>query len=329
MTIPFAPEQWQAIQQRAPFEPVYNLDRFGFRRMLARQCDVSPERRVYCDWMHGWIWWEAGFDVDDFPGPKVPPQKLKIVTATAKQAQVLRQAGHDAIAGGLPFCYVPPSGYSRRPDTLLAFPTHSSDRYRNRVVQEEYYDFLADQRDRFEIVCVSLFIHDYRPEIIDKIRKRGLIPVIGADPLDAHSLWRSRATLDLFSHVSTNAFGSHVAYALASGCTVSIHSPVVVNDPRPRAKDLHLSDAHVSKKEMVQSEPWLIQHFPKLMHADPKNGLKDGDLGAEYIGKTQKLDPDGICAAVGWDLTSSLIGATRRALHAPSVILRRLKRKRC
>ena len=225
MTLPFPPEQWSALQARHPFKPVYNLDRFGFRRHLSSICSVRADRRVYCDWMHGWTWWDEGFGFDDFPGPLVFPGQIKIVTSTPKQAEVLRMSGHDAISGGLPFAYISQTDYSQRPETLLAFPTHSADRVRNQIVQFEYLDFLAEQRDRFEIVCVSLFIHDYIPETLYQIRRRGLVPLIGADPCDSNSLWRTRATLDSFSHVSTNAFGSHVAYALASGCTTSVFSP--------------------------------------------------------------------------------------------------------
>lgn len=315
-----------ALETRDPFTPVFSLDRYGFSSVLATQTAVKPGQRVFCDWMHGWIWWREDFGIDDFPGPYVRPGQTRLVTGNEAQALALRSLGHDALAGGLPIIYTPRSGFARQPDTLLAFPTHSSDKVRNKVVQKDYLDFLVSQRNRFRTVCVSLFVYDQQPEIIEEITRRGLMPLMGADPRDRKSLWRTRAALDVFSHVSTNSFGSQVAYALFSGCTTSVFTPVVVNDPRPRAELYGLGEAHIEKKVMVQSEPWLRENFSSLLVQDPREGLWDPALGAAYVGEQCKLNADGIRAAVGWSATSQLKGYARLLRDMPAKQLRRWHR---
>ncbi len=204
-------------------------DRFGFSYLAAQRLNLSSIPRSFCDWIHGWIWW----DVEDYRDIQmdVNPQNITKVVNKRKFCELLIEAGvNNVFLGALPYAYVLNSKkydaglFPRLAKTLLCIPSHTSEVEKPKLKLSKYLDYIESIKGSFKTIAVCLFhldYYDYSPLVLS----RGFIPLMGAAPDCANSLFRTRSIFDSFEYVTTNCLGSHILYALAAGCKTSISGP--------------------------------------------------------------------------------------------------------
>lgn len=294
-----------------------SLDRYGFSYLLAKRLGIHHPRRPFCNWMHGWYYWDDIMKIEDIIGNKNYSKNISIIVSSQLEKLKLLHAGYTNVKkGGLPFAYVKDQGVQRNSHAMLAFIGHSSESENLDVIDLNYLDYLESQREKFEEIYVSIYSLDRKKSLINQITKRRLIPHTGANPFDRRSLVRTRIALEYCEHVSTNTFGSHVAYALAAGCRTAVFAPCYKYDTSKFLGTVHsYSDEYVERMEHYTSESYLRSRWNFLFDRISDEGYYNKDLGLEWIGEKYKLSNNKLKIAVGWNLGAQITGYIHGAIR--------------
>lgn len=286
------------------------VDYYGLSSVLAKRCGRSSVPRSFANWVHGWVF-------NENPTPvhlscATLPREMKIVVRNINEKLAMNAAGFtDVIVGGLPFAYVNRQCRHRLPNSLLAFPPHSSAGEYERADQCQYLDYLESLRQDFDSIYLSIYHLDVGSPLYKAAQSRGIRVLQGARLDDANSLLRTRHSLDLFTHVTSNVIGSHMLYALYAGCKFSFAGPMHTFDPSILLDNIK---AHKYSSEYIQSvvssssEPYLRQRFGRFFVNHPSMGLQDVDFAKDEIGFKSILSLDEIEDALGWRLLGQING---------------------
>jgi hypothetical protein len=165
-------------------------------------------------------------------GRSTEQQDHAFLVGRRDQELFLKSCGFESVkAIGLPFAYAMENQRGkvhREAGSLLVMPVgHSTDeeQSRNWGADSEYIDYLSSLVPSFDKLQVVLNGSDIRLGRAAPWERAGLVVLTGADYADGLSLSRLADLLGRFEFMSTNGVGSHVAYASASGCRVSIDGP--------------------------------------------------------------------------------------------------------
>ncbi len=223
-------------------------------------------------------------------------QKLPVLTAREEEAALLRAHGYpQARAIGLPILYAPPSGRPRVPRSLLVMPCHTliGHTFSDRTLFRAYAREVAQAAKRFDrvLVCVhpncqenGLWINEFKAE--------GLEVIDGARTNDLNSLARMRALFEQFETVTTNGWGSHVAYALAFGAKVSIHGTYPAIDEDNLLKDETWAADRAALKQALSEETKRKEaEFLRDFLVPPAEAVENRALGEWLVGAGHRLEP--------------------------------------
>lgn len=226
-----------------------------------------------------------------------------IVVPNPQHASYLNSLGfYHVIKGGVPFVYVKELIKSKNPhlvNSILAIPSHS---FTVKAPLIEYLDYLYEIRKNHEHIFVSLASYSINDNFIDECRseclKRTLIPLRGSIAEDANSLIRIKYILSSFEHITTNCYGSHIAYSLEAGARVSITGKFFQISDLP--KDSLIEKKHIrlfenlfgKENSSVQIERHYNSYdessarsiFGKFFVADTNSGISDVELGRTLCG---------------------------------------------
>lgn len=120
--------------------------------------------------------------------------------------------------------------------------------------------------------------------------------------------------------VNSNVMGSHIAYALANNCKVSLVDDLHSYDPSIESKaNPHFDQNDLDRRLYVQSFEYLQEKF-KYLFVDPSKGVRNEKLGKEYIGFENLLEYKKLKKAIGWNFLQQLNGYSMG-------FYRRIKRK--
>ncbi|WP_108647142.1 hypothetical protein [Polynucleobacter rarus] len=297
------------------------IDRYGFSNVLASRLGLRYAPRSFADWVHGWFWWDSVNS--EIMGFEKYRRDLSIVVQNEVHKNLLIQEGFTNVtAGGLPFSYVPQQHDLRNNNSLLAYPPHSAESEILTNNQEKYFDYLLSLKKDFESIYVSIHYLDINKPIYHLALKMGLNVIQGANPADANSLLRVRFMLDKFKYVTSNCMGSHMLYALYSGCSFSFSGPFYSYEETIYLTNNNFHNHSLNRIEhslKVSNELYIKNKFPQFFKDHPKNGLQNLDYAKEEIGEKYKLNPNEIKKALGWSVYGQLSGYS-------SGIIRRSKR---
>jgi len=263
------------------------LDRYGFSYILANKLKFRHPPRPFCNWIHGWYYWDDIMEVEDIVGMNGCPINTSIIVNTSLEKDKLNDAGYlNVTIGGLPFAYVSEQRVKRNKKALMAFISHSSESEIVDVIDLDYLNYLESIKDKFEIIYVSIYSIDQNPLLLKEIIRRGLVPSVGANPFDKRSLIRTHIALEYCEYVSTNTFGSHIAYALSAGCRLSIFSPCHKYDATKHlGTNQNYDFKYVERIERYKSETYLRSRWNYLFDRSADDGYKNIELGLQWIGK--------------------------------------------
>lgn len=295
---------WQrrfAVPRREAFDHA-----FGDTAVAARFVGLSrPPGPIKGEWQHGVVVAERNRNPDWIiggDGLSHSRRSKRYFVARADQVHALAGFGFsDVHAIGLPFAYVTPPRVVRVAASLLAMPSHGLPEIGSRVVHT-YADYIAAQRRHFDEVAVCLHSVDFADDSVRlPFERQGITVVRGADPDDAHAYDRMAELFSMFDVVTSNEFGSHVAYAGACGAKVAIDGPSQAFDRRMylklpyyrnNAAVLDLMEEFVTSRTLERAYPFLF--------AEPREAQPCRAWAAEQIGEDNRRTPGELRSLFGW-----------------------------
>lgn len=221
-------------------------------------------------------------------------RKRPVFVARPDQAELLKRQGYSAVrAIGMPIVYTPAPTVSRSPGSLLVVPTHTlvGDAFTDRAPFENYADEIVGIAHHFRQVVICVHPNCQKNGLwVDEFSRRGFKIVYGTLTNDAHALSRMRMMFAQFESVTTNGWGSHVAYALAFGAKVSICG----KQPQRAAADYLRDQAWAANPSALQAmlAPETLareREFLKAFYQSPEHGVADVATGRWLIGADQRL----------------------------------------
>ncbi|MCS7077540.1 MAG: hypothetical protein NZ455_12560, partial [Bacteroidia bacterium] len=204
------------------------IDCYGARYVLSGYCgiDLTTKPISNVPWSHGWIpdFWN-NIDPLLLTGQYLDKKQL-ILTSKSSIENYLRSCGYENVhAIGLPVVYLPKRKIERLKNSLLVMPAHSLDyTTHNHWKFEQYVEEIEKIAHYFEHVYVCVY-----PSCIKKgywvrdFQAKGFKVLEGMGANDRNALFRLQYLMNRFEYVTTNAFGSHIAYAAYFGAKVSIY----------------------------------------------------------------------------------------------------------
>ena len=301
------------LPKTIPIKITSGVDRYGFSSVLAQKLKMRYVPRSFANWIHGWCWW-TDHSAELLSCHKLP-KNTSIIVANEAEKNALNSYGFNNVkSGGIPFAYINQQHGSRNENNLLAFPPHTAEIEKFSTDHKEYFDYLESLKNDFEDIYVSIYYLDINTPMHYAALNRGLKVVQGANPSDANGLIRVRSILDSFKYVTSNTMGSHMLYALYSGCNFSLSGPfyafdesVFLSNGNPHKH----SKSYVDEMLKVVSEGYVKKVFPEFFHHHPTMGVQDIDFAIDAIGERFTLKPYEIKNALGWSLSGQVKGYTK------------------
>ncbi len=310
----------RASRQRGHISHTYGAN------LIARDyCGLDiPNPTIPGYWMHGWIpayhnvhtalialhkkeGQGAGYD---FEGQiEHEKQHIEQWVSREDQAEFLRADGYRHVnAIGLPILYIPPANVRRVPNSLLVMPPHSHKSHGpDDPLAEEYAEMVADISKHFEHVWVCLHEDDIaKNQWISSFRKRGIRVFPSADQADPYTLCRLHTILSMFECVTTNGYGSHIAYAAYCGAKTSIWGPFA-DFPRERITRTHAIKMYPELGDIsyeLCTGAALKAQYPFLF-TEPHKAELHQNWGSEQLGGPSKLDPQDLACCFQWGPTAA------------------------
>ena len=293
---------------------------YGANRIACDYCDMEPAGlEIPGYWMHGWIpayhnvdpafialhkkdGQHAGYDYD----AQIRDEKERTPqwVSRADQADFLGVHGHRQVkAIGLPITYLPDVNVRRVPGSLLVMPPHSHKIHGSEdPLAELYASAIADLRSDFEHIWVCLNEDDLaKRQWVESFRRRGIGVFPSVDQSDPHTLLRLKEMLSTFECVTTNGYGSHIAYAAYWGARISVFGPFAdfPIDRMARTHAVKMFPRLLDTAYGLCTEAALRKHYPFLF-VDPAKATRNQEWGAAEVGHGHRLPPDGLATLFGW-----------------------------
>lgn len=248
-------------------------------------------------WQHGCFGpWEAvtpGALVFNAPGA----QARLLLVARQEEADYLQTNGYPHVrAIGLPIVYTSSTGLPRIPRSLLVMPTHTliGDKFPDRSAFIRYANEVRELAKDFDHVTVCIHPNCRRNDLwFPEFTERGFDIVLGAQTDDRNALLRMRSLFEQFETVTTNGWGSHVAYALAFGAKVSIHG----TQPRRTVEDMlrdltWTADPEALKQTLSVETAATERAFLQDFLVPPVRAVPNRALGEWLVGAGLMVSPD-------------------------------------
>lgn len=263
---------------------------------------------------------------------------LQYWVATKKLAEFMRARGFAKVrAIGMPIIYAAAPPVERRRGSLLVMPAHSLDTMRIDWNPRAYVEAIREIAARFRevVVCVNTVCWD-RGLWVPEFQAAGFNVIRGADHRDVKTLDHLAALFGQFEFVTTNSYGSHVAYAPFFGARVSIHGPFSALTPDTlRNIPFYVDNPHlIAPAVEAHSEARLRRAYPGLFCA-PDEAPDTTEFARGALGREEKVTPGEMRKLFGWTMGDQLrekaagllrpLGAPKARPKASEVELDRVK----
>jgi hypothetical protein len=301
---------------QGPYTAMYGSD-----VVAARYCGFrkSPSPPLGL-WMHGWYPETRSLDRPErlFDVTMANLREEQYWVTTERQAKFLRRLGFPRSTPiGLPLVYVPKPAVARERDSLLVMPAHSlpaSDRARG---TSDYVASISALKSTFRRICVCINAHDWIwGNWVHEFQTAGFEVIRGAG--DISSLEHMASLFSQYEFVTTNGFGSLIAYASAFGAKASFYGPfseVSIDSLKNVSFFIDNPDLRSVEVKCLE-ESYCREMFPEFF-CHPAEARERVEWGRAEIGWQNKVPPDELRHLFGWSAlgraTSTLRTLGRRS----------------
>jgi FkbM family methyltransferase len=277
---------------------------YGAGKAASLYCGLDFEQfEMKGHWSHAWGSRHGLIDPIYASGVSDPYSTEILWMGTEVEAEYLRGAGINAKGIGLPIVYLPERTYRRRMGSILVMPVHSLDYTRHRWQTNTFVQEAVKLRARFDdvVVCVhpSCIKNGYW---VNEFRAAGFCVVEGAHDSDVNALERVRALMSQFEYVTTNGYGSHIAYAAAFGAKISVIEPYATFHADDYRFCPFYQDHPGLAEQVVEifSRRGLEQHY-SFLFTDPAVAELQTEWGRLQIGADLQLSAEELRDCFGWN----------------------------
>jgi hypothetical protein len=179
-------------------------------------------------------------------------------------------------------------------------------------IAKAYASAIADIGRRFDHVAVCLSREDLEAhQWVDAFRGRGFEVFSAVDPYQPDALHQLKRLLCSFEYVTTNGFGSHIAYAAYCGARVSVFGPFAAMpiERMARTHAVRMFPELLGKACELCSEAPLRRNYPFLF-VDPDKAVVRTGWGAHEVGEPCKAAPYELARLFGWTAPPRVLEAT-------------------
>lgn len=309
-----------AAQIRPPAEKM-RLTRANARRgsaahaysadvIIQKYCGLPNPPVIPAYWPHGWLpsvlteqpmlvarhKTTAGLR-DEEVRDRIECEKKTVVQWVARplDAEVLARHGYDHVdVVGLPFCYLPDTGATREPGSLLVMPHHGNVLDDDQLALEaDYAAYIDSIAGRFSRVIVMVSPGDHwRGSWSPAFRARRFEVVLGTEPMSVDAMVRMKHLFQSIEFLTTPGFGSHIPYAASCGVKVSMAGPMRAMNPASFETSYTwrmFPETRVNHMKMY--DPDVMRDFFPFLFTDPWRATDQTAWGAAEIGMPNRLSP--------------------------------------
>jgi hypothetical protein len=280
---------------------------YGDNWVVAKYCGFDNIQSIpKAEWQHGHIIPERNIHPELIIGSDGLSKNNKDKTylvARIDQKVALNNFGYsDVIPIGLPIIYCEKPKIERLKKSLLVMPIHSLKDSVDDFHEETYVDYIESIAFNFSTVKVCLHKSCFdKKNWVNSFEKKGFEVVLGADPNDSNSLDRLAYLFSKFEYVTTNEFGSQIAYSAFFGAKPSISGPKVKWNPKQYENLTFYKNAPevlTILTEWTENEH-LKNQYP-FLYIEPFNAIEQENWAKFQLGFSNKKKPNEILKIFGW-----------------------------
>ena len=293
---------------------------YGANGIAARYCGLAAsDRSVPGYWMHGWVpeyhnvapilialhkRKTSANDSEYLRQIGDERERVPQFVSRLDQADYLRAHGYGHVeAIGLPVTYLSARHVPRASGSLLVLPPHGHKSHGpGDPLAEEYAAAIADLKARFERIVVGLTEDDFvKEEWVTAFDRHGIDVVITAQQSDQGTIVRLAEILSTFEYVTTNGFGSQIAYAAYFGAKVSVYGPYAnfSHERMASIEAIRTFPELLDQAVYLCGEDALRRHYPFLF-VEPDRAVPLTDWGAREVGAQNRVSPEALAGLFGW-----------------------------
>lgn len=281
------------------------VDFYGLSKYLAKKLQLGYWPISSCSFRHGWMHQEYRYIEEVTMGI---PKSRYLVASTKEVDFFYKNNLKNVHAVGVPFIYIDKNDIKhikKHSKTLLVMPPHSIPDSTHAWDEMGYINEIKAITNKFEAVvfCIHQSCID-KKLWIESLEKHKIPYLIGASAYDLNSLVRMSMIFRFFEYVTTNSFGSHVAYAAYHGCKVSIYGTYM----QLEKKDFE----HI---EYYQKYPFLLDQLVdifsyryvkeryKNLFLEPWNAPIQKKWAKEVLGFKHKVSYERLAELLNWKIS--------------------------
>jgi len=281
---------------------------YGDVHIASKYCGFKKNHlSINGEWHHGAIIPERNIHPEFVIGSDGKSFSRRIVStfyvAREDQKKYLESCGYKYVhAIGMPIIYLEKPKIERIRNSLLIMPVHSlSDTIEN-YSGDSYANYIDSLSPYFNEIALCVHSSCFKKRNwIQPFIDRGIAIIEGADERDINSLNRMAHLFCRFEFVTTNGFGSHLAYAAFFGAKVSISGPIEKFDRTIYSKVLFYSNVPelLDILEKWDKEEFIKKTYPFLF-IKPQNAKHLNEWAEFQLGLDCKKSPSQLKRLFGW-----------------------------
>lgn len=282
---------------------------YGDQNVAAKYCGLPiVPFPINGEWQHGWMVPERNIHPEFVIGSDGLSFKRRRTSTfyVARQDQVdylMTQGYKSVFAIGLPIIYIQAPPVKRIAGSLLVMPAHSLPETKEQWDEDEYARYIKNIAPYFSMVCIC--IHKScleKGNWIEAFKDMSITIVEGSEEKDQNSYLRLASLFSKFEFVTTNTFGSQVAYASYFGCKVSVAGPQIKWERRDY-EDLVL---YRNSPELLDIlEEWqntkVMDYACSSFCCNPWEARENIEWAAWQLGEQHKKSPAELKILFGWN----------------------------
>jgi hypothetical protein len=300
----------EEINRKYPIVKHSNNYAYGDRYILSKYCRLKDIPDFFNgEWQHGNIGPERNFHAEFIIGSDGLSHLRKgsrFYVAREDQVEFLKTQGYtNVFAVGLPIVYVKKRKVERIKKSLLVMPMHTLSDTKEAFNFQAYVSYINSIKKDFDFICCCLHKACFEKGYwMNEFRSIGVDVVLGADPDDINSLDRLGHLFSAFEYVTSNAYGSHAAYAAYFGAKFSINGP----KPSFNKSDYAETTFYKNAPELLDIlQEWHdTDYYSKIysfLYTNPSDAIIAIDWAREQLGLDFKKSPYKLSILLGWKLS--------------------------